>query len=397
MNISPLVSTEFVSRDVETPVSKLAGLFDAPELKAVVVTDADGYRGVVTRRQLLTSHRAPRAKAASVLWHVPTVDPDADVREVARLMVGGDSMVLPVFEDEALVGVVTGDDLLAAVREHLDVLTVDDVCSTDLVTVAPDSTLGEALHAFREHRITHLPVVEGGSLAGIVSIHDVVGFTTRKPVQPQGGTAAPLAGSTTGRGGFGAREGDRDRLLDLPVRDVMVAPVGTTTADEPLGAAVGEMFAQGGSSLVVVEDERPTGIVTKTDALLSLTLEEEAHRPVTVVGVDYLDDVEYEEVVAMVDDLAARYAEMTVLEARVHLQKHDEALRGVPRLLARVRLYTDRGHFIASGEGYGTRHALALAANALERQILEGKTYGQSKKHPEQEYWDRIYGWYLSP
>ena len=71
-------------------------------------------------------------------------------------------------------------------------------------------------------------------------------------------------------------------------------------------------------------------------------------------------------------------------------------LRGVPLIYARIRLFTDKGLFIAEDEGYGARHALHMARNALERQILEGKEYGRSKKHPDEEYWDRLFGWWLS-
>lgn len=87
---------------------------------------------------------------------------------------------------------------------------------------------------------------------------------------------------------------------------------------------------------------------------------------------------------------------MNVLNAKVHLHEHDETFRGMPLLLARIRLYTDKGHFIASSEGFGASHALHLARNALERKILEGKTYGKSKKHPEEEYWERMYGCWLT-
>lgn len=52
----------------------------------------------------------------------------------------------------------------------------------------------------------------------------------------------------------------------------MVSPVLTIHSDQTLDVAVEEMFEIGGSSLVVVsEEDRPIGIVTKTDVLESLT------------------------------------------------------------------------------------------------------------------------------
>lgn len=87
---------------------------------------------------------------------------------------------------------------------------------------------------------------------------------------------------------------------------------------------------------------------------------------------------------------------MRLLEAKVHFHEHDETLRDVPLLLARIRLYTDKGTFVASGEGYGDRHAASIAFNAIERQILEGKTHGQSKKPSAADEITKMYGWWLN-
>lgn len=399
MDISDIVSTEYERFDVGTPVSKVAGAFEDPDLKAVVVTDGGDYEGVVTRRQLASSHEQPNQKVGSVVWHVPRVERHEDVREVARLMVGSDAKVLPVVEDGTVHGVVHADDLLAAVREFLDVLSVRHVYSDDLVTVDPDTTLGEVLNVLREHRITHLPVVEDDDLRGIVSLYDVIGFTTRDVERSQGGDFGDPRAESGGRthGGYGAREGEQARLLDLPVRDVMTEPVGTVRPDQSLDEAVAEMFDIEASSLVAVDDDgTPKGIVTKTDVLRSLTWTAEGRMGVQLFGADLLDDMTYDGVSELIADVARKYADMEVLEAKVHLQEHDEELRGVPLILARIRLYTDKGTFMASDEGFGAKHALHLARNALERQILEGKEYGRSKKHPDPDVWEKVYGWWLT-
>jgi CBS domain-containing protein len=149
------------------------------------------------------------------------------------------------------------------------------------------------------------------------------------------------------------------------------------------------------SSLVVVDDA-PVGIVTKRDALRALTVTDRQRPTVRFANVDLLDDASRDEVRDMVEGVTDKYGDLTVLESVVHLHEHDETLRGTPLLLARVRVYTDRGNFIGRGEGYGARHAISLALNDVERQLLEGKTHGRSKKHPDAEYWEKYYGWWLA-
>jgi CBS domain-containing protein/ribosome-associated translation inhibitor RaiA len=403
MDIADIISEEYVEVTPETRVSKLLGSFDDPAVRGVVVR-GDEFEGVVTRRQLASSHHQPNEKVGSLVWHVPRLAPDEDIREVARLMIDSGSQVLPVFEGEELIGVVTVDGVLRQVQPFLDAATVAEAASRDLVSLDPTSTVGDALHVFREQHITHLPVVEDDTAVGMLSLYDVVGLTVRPEQQSQGGDASgtdPFGGEIsdsagrTRRGGFGAREGEIERVLDLPVRDLMVSPVRTIDPEETLETAVEEMFDIEGSSLVVTENGRPHGIVTKTDVLDSLTWEAGGNRGVQVYRTDLIDDLSYEDIVAMVEKFDDRDHGMNVIDAKVHFHEHDEKLRGTPLLLARVRLHTDRGLFIASGEGYGASHAINEARDILERQIRDEKTHGRSKKPRSKEFWEQRFGWLL--
>jgi CBS domain-containing protein len=402
MDIADMVSEDYVEFSSDAPVSKLVGTFDDPTVRGVVV-HSDGFEGVVTRRQLATSHHQPTEKIGSLVWHVPRLTPDEDVRRVARLMIDSDTHLLPVFEGSDLKGVVTADDVLKAVKPFLDAATVAEACTADLVVLDPGSTFGEALHVLRENRISHLPVVEDDTAVGILSLYDVTALTVRPGSQSKGGDAGGTdsfggdISASTGRahGGFGAREGELARVLDLPVRDVMISPVRTIHPDATLERAVEEMFAIDGSSLVVTRDGQPFGIVTKTDVLDSLTWEAGGNRSVQLYGADLLDDLQYEDIVAMVEKFDDRDHGMTVLDAKVHLHEHDERLRGTPLLLARIRLHTDQGLYVASGEGYGASHAIHEARDVLERQIRDRKTYGESKKPPGREFWEKRFGWML--
>ncbi len=403
MDITDTISQQFVELSPETPVSKLAGTFEDSSLKGAIVY-GDEYEGVVTRRQLVTSHHPPEEKLRSLVWHVPRLTPDEDIRNVARLMVESDAHLLPVFQNQELMGVVTSDDILEAVESFLDVATVGEVCTRELITTTPEATFGQALNTFRENRITHLPVVEDGSAVGIVTLYDLTDLTVRAMNQSQAGDVDAVdshsgsfsrsAGRSRG-GGFGSREGEIARMLELPVRDLMVSPVRTISPEETVDTAVEKMFEIDGSSLVVTEEDRPTGIVTKTDILESLTWEAGGNRAVQVYGIDLLDTIDYDDIIAMIDELEHRNQEMSVHDARIHLQKHEERLRGVPLVLARVRLHTDRGLYLGTGEGYGAGHAIREVNDVLKRRIQDDKQYGKSKKPPDESFWEKRFGWSL--
>lgn len=404
MDISTLISDSYESFEPNTPISKLVGTFADPAQRGVLVVD-DDFEGVVTRRQLGASHHQPNQTLGSIATNVPRLRPDEDVRRVAKLMIDSDSFILPVFEGETLQGVVTADAIIDAVRDSLDVIAVKAIWSEELVSLSPTDTFGKTIPRFREHNIAHLPVVEDGQAVGIVSLYDLVDMRIRSMSKSQGGS--PGGSDSTGgqiaseaassrRGGYGAREGELNRMLDLPVSDVMVSPVATVDVSTSLDEAVEMMQEVGGSSLVVTRDDSPSGIVTITDILRALTIEAPDTRAVQIYGIDLLEDTNYDKIVEMIDNLDARNAELNILDAKIHLHEHDETQRGKPLVLARIRLHTDEGLFIATGEGFGSSHAIREARDVIERRMIDHKEYAQTKKPMDDtERWEKRFGWWL--
>jgi len=110
-----------------------------------------------------------------------TADPrsigkSVSVVEAAQLMREQDIGSLPITDDERLVGMITDRDItMRVVAEAADpnATSVEDVYSRDLVSVAPDNDLEEALGLMARHQVRRLPVVEDGRLVGIVAQADI--------------------------------------------------------------------------------------------------------------------------------------------------------------------------------------------------------------------------------
>ncbi|UPV74471.1 CBS domain-containing protein [Halorussus limi] len=397
MDISDAVTTEYVDVNPGTRLGKLRGLFDEDRgLDAIIVRGEGKFDGLVTRKELVSSHRNPDSKAQSVVRQPPKIERTEDVRETARLMVENGVKLLPVFEDGVFQGVVTATGLLEMVHDNLAALDVSDVYTSELLTVDPDDNLGEVINLIRTHRFTRVPVVDDGEAVGMISLFDLVDFTTRKNKQEQGGNSDATdsfgggVSKSQGRthGGWGERSGFEARLLDLPARDVMNSPVATITPDAGLDEALDAMLEKNYSSLVVVPEEfsEPAGIVTETDLLRALTWTEDETYDVQVFGVDLMDDLSREDVADRIEEIDGKYQKMDVLEANVVFHRHKEKLRGTPLLQATIRLFTDEGLFSGTGEGYGARASFDEAADILEENTLSDKERKSPRSQMKNEH-----------
>lgn len=106
-----------------------------------------------------------------------TVEPQASVTAVARMMRDENIGAVLVTDGDHLRGLVSDRDLVVrALAEGSDPnnMTVADACSEDLVTVGPDDDLTLAVEVMREHSVRRVPVIdEEQHPVGIVSLGDL--------------------------------------------------------------------------------------------------------------------------------------------------------------------------------------------------------------------------------
>jgi len=80
-------------------------------------------------------------------------------------------------DGKSVVGILSERDILHALAEHgtaLLALKAEDLMTREVVTCGREDTLQSVMVKMTQRRIRHLPVVEQGQLAGIVSIGDAV-------------------------------------------------------------------------------------------------------------------------------------------------------------------------------------------------------------------------------
>jgi CBS domain-containing protein len=109
---------------------------------------------------------------------VATVDGGESVRAALELLARHGVGALVVSSDGRRIdGIVSERDVARGLHERGAALLADPVSSVmtaDVHTCRPDASVHELARTMTDHRVRHVPVVEDGVLAGIVSIGDVV-------------------------------------------------------------------------------------------------------------------------------------------------------------------------------------------------------------------------------
>jgi CBS domain-containing protein len=106
---------------------------------------------------------------------VHTCSPDDTLADVADLLVGHNIGSLVVMHNDEMVGIITERDILracAATRGPLEFFKVQERMTRCPVVASPNDEVADVMCIMTERRIRHVPVVERGRLAGIISIGD---------------------------------------------------------------------------------------------------------------------------------------------------------------------------------------------------------------------------------
>jgi CBS domain-containing protein len=112
---------------------------------------------------------------------VETIDADASIAEAIGRMNGPPQIGALVVPDELgqrpFIGTLTERDIIRALAKYgakLLTMRVTDVMSRNVPTCSPQDSIARLMQQMTASRYRHLPVVDQGTLTGLVSIGDVV-------------------------------------------------------------------------------------------------------------------------------------------------------------------------------------------------------------------------------
>lgn len=111
-----------------------------------------------------------------------TVKPDDKLSVVKDLLHNHRIHHIPVVDGTQLVGIITTGDLfwLGKSFAEYDQVSVSEVMTRKIATLEPNDKVGSVAEVFLEHRFHCIPVCEQGNLLGLVTMHDILKYEFNK-------------------------------------------------------------------------------------------------------------------------------------------------------------------------------------------------------------------------
>lgn len=108
-----------------------------------------------------------------------SIVPDATVYEAIKMMADKNVGALLVTDKGRLIGIISERDYTRKVAlrgKSSRQTSVREILSGQVINVTPAHTVEDCMRLMTDHRVRHLPVLEGNQIVGVVSIGDLVNY-----------------------------------------------------------------------------------------------------------------------------------------------------------------------------------------------------------------------------
>ncbi|MCD6368055.1 MAG: CBS domain-containing protein [Candidatus Aenigmarchaeota archaeon] len=353
---------DFVKVDLDTRISEIVGKMLEGE-EAVAVFDDEEFVGIISINKLIERDYPPETKAKSVvLKNIPKLNGDETFSEISRLFLESDVKALPVFSNGELEGMVFEHDIIKNSEEYLErsKKAVHDVLH-EPITINKYETVGKARKIIRENNISRLPVIDkNGEFVGLIDATDFLKTIVHKDEIGTGDAAGEIIPEH-----------------EYPVTTILNPTPVTTKSLSSWKEALDIMRTHEKSYILLIEDKKPTGIITAKDILeVIASLEEE--RKGVYVQITGLGEVENsfdrEKIDKMIESFVQKVGKMFDLIEYlfVHI-KSFQTVGGDRMYVIRGRISTPEGLYTSRASSWNPISAVRESLDRLEIQILKDK------------------------
>ncbi len=258
-----VMSTDYVKVDVHDPISKLIGRLMETHERGAVVFDGKKYKGVLSKKWLLKSKAHPaNMKVGEITISAPKLKGDESIEDVARLLLTANAYLLPIVENERVIGVVKAINVVKVLKERPEgKKKVKEIATKKPFVLHERDRVGKAIEIYREEGISRLPLVDHeGKLIGIFSFTDFIEKYILKQAKSDYGSRSKHTETKS-------FDGNPPDLRALEVVGFKAPILVTAHPDTTVNEIIDDLINYNINSVVIEKEQKPIGIVTLTDLL----------------------------------------------------------------------------------------------------------------------------------
>lgn len=140
---------------------------------------------------------------------------------------------------------------------------VRDVVNTNIQTITKDTLVGEIVSIMKEKKLGKLPVLDGDKIVGVVSRNDILVKQGKSPVPPVIAFWEIMIALPNSKG-FKEK---MKKFISFKAEDIMDKDFYTADIDDELEGVVTNMLDKSYNCVLVLENKKLVGIVTKSDLI----------------------------------------------------------------------------------------------------------------------------------
>jgi len=372
--LKDLLREDYYVINAEETISKLFPIIEKlgkDRAHAILLEENGKILGVVREKDLVRGRALKNpheTKVRSLLVRTGTIPiSELTPERVARRFVE-DMTPFVVVSEDGKHAVIYINDFIRFIKDRFKGVKVRDLMNEDFLTVKRFDTVAKALALMKKHGVDRVIVVdERGKVIGVLTGKDVID----RVIAPRK------------RARMGDFSGEKEQTLSIMVESVMSTPPICAKANDSVSEVLELMAENRISSVVVERDGIPEGILMKRD-ILEFFLKSQEKKELSVQFVVQnisTDEFERDEILKDIERFMRKYKEfLGEVYVYIYLKKQRVHFRGLPLITAKIKIWSEKGLFIATGESWGVEYAVHVALEKLEREVQKEKELTEEGK-----------------
>lgn len=358
---SDIMSKRPITAERGEELSEVLGRMRKYNIHEIPVVLGKRLLGIVSYEILMKRKNIPlTTKVDKIMSLPPKISSDEGLPEIAEALMVGGHRALPITSNERVMGIVSRTDIVKAMKDLKEFkgIKLEKIMTPNPQCISEKDSIVEARDLMKSLDERSIPVVDGnGRLRGVIGLKDLVDSFVKARDVKRSRTQRRL----------------KNKEIDIEVKGIMRRPPISLSPQSEVLEAVNLMLDNDISSVVIVDEGKPVGILTQVDLLeLIVSFRVSPQLYVQITGLEEESEV-YDVMYAIIRKNMKRISKIVnprILNLHV-VQHHHDGFRS--KFSLRARMMTEKKIYYGKAFEWDILKALDEVMKQLEKTVKREK------------------------